>query len=80
MNVHDLRERLWAEGIRSDVYRLNGEYENEALILEHSAQDWSVYYAERGIRTGEHRFGTEDEACRYMLQLLLKDPSARVQD
>ena len=28
---------------------------------------WSVYYSERGVRTGEVHFDTEQEACDYLL-------------
>jgi hypothetical protein len=35
------------------------------------------YYSERGLRTGIRRFETESEACEYLLETLLADPTTR---
>jgi hypothetical protein len=36
-----------------------------------------VYYGERGGRSGERRFDTEDDACRFTLDRLLSDSGNR---
>jgi len=46
-------------------------------VLEVAPGGWAVYYAERGLRTEERQFDTEDEACRFMLDRLLADPGNR---
>lgn len=75
------RERLVrlldAENVDPDSYRLNGERADEALILEDSFGAWVVYYSERGLLSGERTFLTEGDACKFMLDRLLKDPSNR---
>jgi hypothetical protein len=38
-----------------------------------------VYYAERGLQSGERRFTTEEDACRFLLALVLEDPGTRLE-
>jgi hypothetical protein len=75
------RERLTAlldaENVDPASYRLNGERADEALVLERAPNAWVVYYAERGLRSGERTFVTESEACEFLLDELLRDPSTR---
>ena len=68
---------LDAENVSTDAYRLHGERADEALVLEEGRDAWAVYYAERGLRSGERTFESEDEACHFMLDRLLRDPSTR---
>jgi hypothetical protein len=56
---------------------LHGERADEALVMEGQGTAWVVYYAERGLRSGERSFESEDEACRFMLDRLLRDPTTR---
>ena len=44
---------------------------------EPQAVVWAVYYAERGLRSGERLFVTEHDACSYLLDVVLKDPTTR---
>jgi hypothetical protein len=75
MTIEKLKEMLVADGIDERAYSLDGMRRDEALILETKAEDtWIVYYSERGLRTGESYFGSESEACEYLLEKLLKDP------
>lgn len=74
MNKSELKEALQREHIRENLYSLNGENLDEALIVvQRSASTWAVYYSERGLQTGLMEFGTEDAACRYFLDVLLKN-------
>lgn len=49
----------------------------EAYVLEPGPPRWSVYYSERGLRTGEAVFDSENEACSHLLELLLRDLTTR---
>ena len=77
MNRQKLRARLEAEGIRTDTYDLGGTTCEECLRLERATDGWVVYYAERGLRTNERFFSTEAEACSYLAERLLRDPTTR---
>jgi hypothetical protein len=77
MNRRSLRELLEAEGVRDDAYSLDGD-RDESMCLEPITGGWAVYYSERGLRSGERRFATEDEACQFLAARLLADPSNRV--
>jgi hypothetical protein len=72
-----LVDLLDAEGVDPTAYRVDGSRGDECLILEVDHSGWAVYYAERGLRSGERQFDTEDEACRFMLDRLVADPSTR---
>jgi hypothetical protein len=77
MTRDNLRERLDAADVDPDAYRLNGERADEAYVLEPQATGWSVYYSERGLRTGEQLFADEATACACLLDMLLRDAGAR---
>ena len=77
MNRQGLRELLDAEDVRDDLYRLDGVPVELSWVLGVVTGGWRVYYYERGRHEGERRFGTEDEACAYLLEMLLKDPGSR---
>lgn len=77
MNRADVRRRAEAEGIRESAYSLEGGLPPERYVLALEEGGWSVYYSERGTRTGERRFETEDEACSDLLLRLVADPTTR---
>ena len=78
MNRTDLQDRLMSEGIRKDTFSIYGDYADEAYILsKESAGKWSVYYSERGLRTAEKLFDSEEGACQHFYDLLAKDPTVR---
>jgi hypothetical protein len=77
MTSQELRERLDREGVRPDAYDLFGQPCEECLRLERGVDGWVVYYAERGLRTNERHFNTEDDACQYLEGRLLRDPTNR---
>lgn len=56
---------------------LDGGPANEAYVFEPQALGWSVYYAERGLRSGERLSASEHDACAYLLDIVLKDPTTR---
>lgn len=77
MNRSSLRELLASEHVRNDAYSLDGD-RDESMCLEPLAGGWAVYYSERGLRSVERWFETEDEACQFLASRLLADPSNRV--
>jgi hypothetical protein len=77
MNRDTLRALLDAEGVAEDQYELDGGFCDECLCMEELSDVWHVFYAERGLRSGEREFDTEDDACQFMAQRLLADPSTR---
>jgi hypothetical protein len=82
VNRRELETALSTAGIRPDAYHLGGAephplLDSEQLILEQTADGWSVWYSEKGLRSGEHHFQNEDAACRYVLSALMKDPTTR---
>jgi hypothetical protein len=78
MNRDELRLLLQSNNVRPDAFDLDGRYCEECLRLEKAIDGWVVHYSERGLRTGERHFNTEDEACRYMADHLLRDPTIRL--
>ncbi len=76
MNRRSLRELLAAEHVRGDAYSLDGD-RDESMCLEPVTGGWAIYYSERGLRSGERLFETEDEACQFLDARLLTDPSNR---
>jgi hypothetical protein len=75
----DLVVELDRLGIDRMAYSLDGGLPGEKYCLEDRRSEWAVYYSERGLRTGERIFATEDAAARYLLGLLRHDPTARVE-
>ena len=77
MNRTGLQALLQAENVAEDQYELDGQFCDECLCLEELNGSWHVYYAERGLRSGERAFESEDDACQFMARRLLADPSTR---
>jgi hypothetical protein len=50
----------------------------ERYFLDETPSDWSVYYWERGLRSGEQLFDSGGEACSYLLGLVLRDQTTRL--
>jgi hypothetical protein len=84
MDRLSLREFLDRELIDPRSYGLDGaeglpaEDREERYFLEKDSSGWSVYYWERGLRSGKQVFGSEDEACRHLLDMLLRDSTTRM--
>lgn len=74
MNRLKLKALLDAEGVRTDAYSIDGLERDESLCLKVAAGGWVVFYSERGLRSGEKLFETEDDACNFLAMHLLADP------
>jgi hypothetical protein len=77
MNRERLQELTRAEHIRDDAYSLDGGLPFERYVLSITEGGWAVYYSERGERVGLREFQTEDDACSYLLDVLLRDQTTR---
>lgn len=77
MDLSQLRVLLEQEGVDPASYSLEGGTPLEAYVLEVRPAAWAVFYSERGLRSGERQFGSEGEACDYLLELVLRDPTTR---
>lgn len=78
MNIPQLKEALKEAGVDEYFSSLDGEVRDESLVLERpESGGWCVYYSERGQRTGERWFITEEEACKFIFDRLSIDPNAK---
>lgn len=72
MNKNELRNRLDKLGISRNFYSLSGKLLPDRVVLYNSYDKWIVFYfSERGTRDNEKSFSSEDEACRYILELFI---------
>ena len=81
MNIEELKKVLDKEGIKPIYYSLNGirgDQEDGTSILEKKGNKWVYYYYERRGKFDLQYFDTEDEACKYILQILIRDPNTRI--
>lgn len=76
MNITDLINALRSSGIREDAYSVDSSPRDESLCLEVDGGTYRIYYSERGLRTGEAEYRSEDEACREFYRMLLEDPTS----
>lgn len=76
MNKLELRKKLKKKRILESAYSLDGGLPGDKYVLSDDGYGtWSVYYSERGERIGEKRFNSESEACIYLFEKLLSDPT-----
>ena len=69
MNIKELKKALKTAGIPIEHYNLDGKgRDDERLCLVKEGSKWVVYYLERGVRTTELFFDSEEEACDYILK------------
>jgi len=74
-NRQEVGEVLRREGINPGAYALDGGHPSERYVIDIRPGGWAVYYSERGLESGRREFDREDEACRYLLDQLRKDPT-----
>lgn len=81
MNKIELKQALDEERIDSHYYSLNGlseEIYDNRVILENENSKWLVYYFEHGEKWDVSVFDTEDEACKFLFQWVIRDPNTRI--
>lgn len=72
MKKQELQQQLLMSGVPEDMYSLNGRLPNEAYCLDKRNNIWEVYYSERGIKSGLRQFKSEEKACDYFYELIIK--------
>lgn len=72
MNIEILEKELKIAKVPDYVYNLTGKgKKDERLCLEKIKDKWSVYYLERGMKTTNEFFDSEDEACQFLYDQLM---------
>ena len=72
MRKQELKEKLIEKNISDFCYNLEGKGRtDERFCLEFINGVWHVYYSERGVKTTDCMFKTEDEACQYLYEKLI---------
>ena len=71
MTINELKKKLIEMGIPSAVYNLDGNGRtDERFCLELINDEWIVYFSERGIKTTNKKFVSEEEACQFIYEQL----------
>ena len=67
-----LEKKLKAAGVPDYIQNLTGKgIKDERLCLEKIQDKWSVYYLERGIKTTNKFFESEEDACQFLYVQLM---------
>lgn len=72
MKKHELEKKLKERNINPYIYCLDGGLPNEAHTLGKNGDLWEVYYSERGNKSQLKTFLTEDEACDYLYEWIIR--------
>ena len=71
MKKEELRDKLIEMGVPSILYNLDGNARtDERFCLEFANNEWRVYFSERGVKTTNERFLSEEEACQFIYEQL----------
>lgn len=71
MNIEELKKLLIKSDVPNYLYNLNGSgRKDERFCIESCDNEWLVYFSEKGIRTTEKRFHSEDDACMFLYEQL----------
>lgn len=74
MDKKELKKQLEILGVNKEYYSLNGVEMPGRTIFSYSSSRWSVYNInERGKKTDEKYFNSEEDACYYMLKILKEE-------
>jgi len=71
MRVADAKEIVESARIDPTLYDFAGEA-HESLCLLAFGQEWRVFISERGQRSEERTFTSEDDACVYFLKRIFQ--------
>ena len=72
MTKIELKQKLIKENIPEDIFSLDGGLPNEVYCLGKNGEECEVYYSERGQKTSIEVFQTEDDACNFFYNWLIK--------
>jgi len=79
MNTKELLLELKKKNVLSIAYSIAGltsPPHDEQYVLTKKDGSWVIYFDERGERTLEEYYLSEDEACKAFLAIILSDHSA----
>lgn len=78
MTPDELRAKLDANGVDPNAYDFDQTQKDEVYCLERHSAGWTVYYRERSLHRDERTFASEQDACKFFLDLVLRDPTTRL--
>lgn len=78
MNKEELKKKFDEERIRPEIYWFSGGLPGDTFCLSEENNKWQVYYSDRGKKLGLKEFETEDEACRYLYEFVIKTKGTRL--
>lgn len=73
MKIDELKIKLKELGVPGVLYSLRGGAPSEKYCIQEKDGRWYTYYSERGERTNERIFSSEDEACEDLLRRLKRE-------
>jgi len=77
--IGELKARLEDSGFDPRAYSLTGgSYEDRYCLSPEPGGEWSVYFSERGSRSGEKRFTSAEEAAANLTYRLEADPTTKL--
>ncbi len=72
MNLKELRSILVERDVPKDLYNFEeAGRKDERFCMKFIDGKWNVFYTERGCKTTNLFFDTEDEACLYLYNELI---------
>jgi hypothetical protein len=70
MTATELQALLEGNDVPVWMYSFDGPGGGECYVLECAGGVWRTYYSERGGRSNEHSYSSEEAACRAMFALI----------
>lgn len=71
MKKNELRDALIEMEISSILYNLDGNGRtDERFCLEFTNNECRVHFFERGVKTTNEKFSSEEEACQFIYEQL----------
>lgn len=71
MKKNELKDLLMKKGVPSILYNLDSTGRtDERFCLEFVNNEWRVFFRERGVRTTDENFASEEEACQFIYEKL----------
>ena len=73
MKREELKRKLKQMRIPENLYNLDGiGRRDERFCLEEIDNKWFVYFIERGVKTTNERFNSEEDACLFIYEQLVE--------
>ena len=71
MKKNELQDVLTKMRVPSMLYNLDGKgRKDERFCLEFADNEWRVYFCEKGVKTTNEKFSSEEEACQFIYEQL----------